>query len=122
LALKRGWSEATATWTSAQTGTAWQTAGALGAADRDSLTLASVTASATGTVQVSWTAAGIAKVQQWVDDPTQNFGVVLGSATNTNGLDIATSEHATVSFRPALSVTFQPPSAGGGVSGGGSGG
>ena len=115
FALARAWSESTATWQRASTGASWQTAGAMGATDREATSLASITASAAGSVTVTLNAAGLAKVQQWVDNPSQNFGVVLASSSNSNGLDFASREAATVADRPRLAITFvapEPPDAG----------
>lgn len=108
MALQRAWTESSATWAVAQAGLAWEVAGAQGGSDRAPTALASLTATATGPSQVNWNAPGVAAVQRWVDAPAQNFGIILASAGNANGLDIASREHATVSARPALSVTYLP--------------
>lgn len=118
VAVRRPWSEPSATWAVAHPEVPWQVAGAQGSGDRDVAALASVTAAATGPVQVAWSAAGVAEVQRWVDAPAQNFGIILASVTNTNGLDLASSEHTSASYRPALSVTFLPPDSDGSGAGG----
>jgi hypothetical protein len=115
LALARAWSESAATWQQAAAGQPWEIAGATGPADREATPLASLTASATGSHTVTLSASGIAKVQQWVDNPAQNFGIIVASTSNTNGLDFASRETATVANRPRLTITFvapEPPDAG----------
>jgi hypothetical protein len=112
-ALERAWDEATATWQRASSSAAWSVAGAQGAADRGATALGSVTASATGTVSVVLNAAGVARVQRWLDEPASNHGLVLASPSNTDGLDVATSEAAAVADRPRLTVTYRAPDAGG---------
>ena len=53
---------------------------------------------------------GVAKVQQWVDDPTTNFGVIVFHATNSNKLSFSSSETSPVAAnRPTLAVTYLLP-------------
>ena len=54
-------------------------------------------------------ASGLAKVRQWVDSPAQNFGLIMASASNTNGLDFAAREAATVADRPRPTITYAAP-------------
>ena len=117
VALLRPWSESTATWQQPQSGTSWQSAGAIGAADRATTSMGALTSSTTGTVTFALNASGIAKISEWVNEPAKNFGLVVASATNTNGLDIATREDGNVSYRPALNVTFTAPGTGSGTGG-----
>lgn len=107
-ALTRAWDEASATWQRANSTTTWEVAGAKGASDRSSTVLGTLSASATGTYSLTLNSAGIARVQQWLDTPSSNFGLILASSSNTDGVDLASSESATVSYRPKLSVTYQP--------------
>ena len=87
-------------------GSPWATAGALGAADRGAV-VGTVTG-AVGTRTINLNSAGIALVQSWVNGGA-NAGVVIAHATNTNGIDFASSEHATLAQRPRLNVTYLPP-------------
>ncbi len=114
-AVKRAWSEAQATWSAASTGVAWQTAGALGAADRGAVV---GTLTGSGARSVTLNADGIALVQAWVNGGL-NAGILLANASNTDGLDVASSEHSTVSYRPKLTVTYTTSESGSGGSGGG---
>jgi hypothetical protein len=119
--LKRSWSEAQATWNQAASSSPWGTAGAKASTDRGEL-IGSVSGS-TGSVTVALNAAGVALVQGWVSGGT-NAGIIIANPTNSNGIDFASSEHGTVSYRPRLSVTYETGTGGtGGTSGtGGAGG
>ncbi|XXY46396.1 DNRLRE domain-containing protein [Sorangium sp. So ce269] len=101
--VKRSWSESAVTWNNATGTTTWATAGALGATDRGSL-VGSVTGSA-GSKTITLNAAGVALVQAWVNG-TSNNGIIVASSSNTNGIDFASSEHATVAQRPKLTITY----------------
>ncbi len=109
--LKRSWSESQATWKKANSATNWQTAGAVGALDRGTTVLGTVTASATGILNVALNAAGLAVVQGWVNNPASNFGFVLQDYANTNKDDLVfSSKEATVAAnRPQLSLVYNPP-------------
>jgi|GEM_PF-1059540 len=105
-ALNRSFSESSATWNLASTGTSWATSGAMGVADRDSTAMGSLAGSSTGTLTATLNATGIAEVQNWINDPAQNYGIAIASASNTDGLDFRSSEYGTASYRPALNVTY----------------
>jgi hypothetical protein len=109
FALKRAWTETGATWSAASSGSAWQSGGAKGANDRETTALGSVAPPATGSYTVALNAAGVAKVQQWIDAPTTNFGFVVAHSSNTNKVAFSSSETSTVANRPMLSVTTLPP-------------
>jgi hypothetical protein len=106
-ALKRAFNESAVTWQRADAATTWQTVGANGTNDRETTVLGAVTGAATGSLTVTLNAAGIAKVQSWVNAPAGNFGFVLLDYAPSNGLDLSSSETATVSQRPKLTVTYQ---------------
>ena len=108
-ALSRGWSEAQATWNSAASTTAWQAGGARGASDRSPAPLGTVLPGAPGKFTVTLNAAGVAAVQGWVDKTAPNHGMVLDASTNADGLEFDSSEAATATNRPALSVVYAPP-------------
>jgi hypothetical protein len=113
--LNRGFNEAQATWNDASTGTPWASPGALGAADLGP-TVGSVSGSS-GTKTIALNSAGIAMVQGWVTG--QNNGIIIGNSSTTNGMDLASSEHGTQSYRPALSVTYTTNGGGSGTGGSG---
>jgi hypothetical protein len=118
-AVSREWTEAQASWQNARTSSPWATAGALGATDRGAVvgTITGGTGSRTATLN----AAGIALVQSWLDGGT-NAGIIIASASNTDGFDVASSERSTTSHRPRLNITYVPPDPGGTGGTGGTGG
>lgn len=123
LGLSRAFSESNATWMSATTGVDWELSGAQGSTDCNSTSLGTVSASSTGTHSVSLNTAGIAKVQAWVSNPSENYGIIIASASNTDGLDFCSSEHATVAYRPKLTINYRlPDTAGTGGASSGTGG
>lgn len=113
--LLRSWTESQVTWQNAATGSPWATAGAMGATDRGAL-VGTVTGSA-GTTTITLNSAGVARVQSWVDGGT-NAGLIIAHTTNTNGIDFASSESATLANRPRLTITYLPPDPGTGGAGG----
>ncbi len=115
--LKRSFIEAQATWNQATTGTNWSTGGALGTNDRGASV--GTISGAVGSKLVTLNSQGVSLVQSWVDGASTT-GFVIAHPTNTNGLDVASSEHATVAYRPALEITYLP--AGGDGDGDGTGG
>jgi len=115
-AVQRAWDESSATWNQASAGSSWGTAGAQNASDRGTTVLGSITASSTGLHQIVLNAAGIAAVQGWVNNPSSNFGFIVQDYANSSGVDISTSETATVSQRPRLTVAYRPAGGSGATS------
>jgi hypothetical protein len=60
----------------------------------------------TGVYTINLNAAGIALVQSWVNGSANN-GLMIVDRNNTNGIDIRSSERATISSRPKLTITYQ---------------
>jgi hypothetical protein len=124
--LLRGWTESSVTWNNASSETAWQTAGAMGSLDRGTTSIGSLSAAATGTVTVNLNSAGISAVQSWITNPSQNFGIIITSPSNTDGLDVYSSEYTTVAYRPKLTVNYtratNPGTGGAGTGGAATGG
>ncbi len=60
------------------------------------------------------TAALVADVQGWIDDPSSNFGWLVRGLENAGFTDkaFATREHGTIEWRPTLVVTYEGPSGG----------
>jgi hypothetical protein len=105
-ALLRSWNESEVSWQNAATGSPWATGGALGATDRGAVV--GIVTGAVGTRTINLNGAGVSLVQSWVNGGANN-GVVIAHATNTNGIDFASSETATLAQRPRLNVTYLPP-------------
>jgi hypothetical protein len=50
----------------------------------------------------------LAVVQSWIDNPASNQGILLVNETTGDVLRINSSENSTTSFRPKLSINFNP--------------
>jgi hypothetical protein len=108
-ALRRTWSESSATYNIASTGVNWATAGANSTStDRESTILGTVSSSSTGVKTFAFNASGVAKVQAWVNTPASNYGFVIQDyVNNSDGIDISSKENTTAANRPKLTVTYQ---------------
>jgi len=85
----------------------WSQAGS----DYSSTPSATIAVSALGAYVWGSTDAMVADVQQWLDNPSGNFGwILIGDETAphlTKRFD--SRENTTASFRPSLTVTYSPP-------------
>jgi hypothetical protein len=106
-ALKRSWSESNANWTRAAGGNNWQVAGASGANDRETTVLGTLSPTTAGASTITLNAAGISKVQSWLNNPSTNLGFIIQDYTVSDGIDFTSSEGATSSQRPMLTITYQ---------------
>ena len=102
--LLKPWNEAQVTWRSASSSAAWSAGGARSAPDRSSATIGTLLPKSTGKVTIALNASGVALVQRWVDTPSNNFGVVIDTANNADGIAFDSSEAATAADRPLLTV------------------
>jgi hypothetical protein len=100
--LKQPWVEAAATWQQYASGQSWEEAGAKGSLDRGAQ-VGSLSAPTTGNRTFSLSPA---LVQEWIDDPSSNRGIVIANAANTDGVVFFTREAADASLRPSLSVNY----------------
>jgi hypothetical protein len=108
--LKQNWTELGATFRKFSATSNWATAGALGATDRGATVLGTLTATAKGKVIITLNAAGIAVVQNWISNPSSNFGFIFQNYANSNTqLAFDSREAKTVANRPKLSVTYAIP-------------
>ncbi|WP_127588749.1 Ig-like domain-containing protein [Paenibacillus koleovorans] len=106
--LNTAWGATTATWANKDTSTPWNTAGARGVGtDIKSGLSFTVPFTATGNPVVKTITLDTATVQDWLDNPSNNHGVLLYSAVPGKIIRFYTSEHATTSYRPELSITYQ---------------
>ena len=92
--MNQDWSEDTSSWNNSQPLT-----------NRGNL-LASVNPSSTGQINMTLNAAGVALVQQWLTDPSSNFGMSIASSGTVDGIDFYSSEHGTINQRPKLTITY----------------
>ena len=107
--LLRQWEQAQATWNEALSASPWATAGALGASDRDSLPLCTLSAPALGPVSINLNSDGVAMVQSWVDGSAGNFGLVISDSATTNGADFDSSDSGSAIDRPKLEIVYTVP-------------
>ncbi len=108
-ALSRAWTESQTTWQAAAGGSAWSLAGARGSSDRSSTAIGTLVPTATGKATVTLNAAGIAVVQNWVNTPSKNFGFIIDTDDNADGVAFDSSNATTASNRPKLSVAYTTP-------------
>jgi hypothetical protein len=107
-ALTREWSESAATWTKATSTSNWTSAGASHVGgDRESQAIGTITPSATGSITLSLGAAGVAKVQSWINQPATNHGFIIQDYDISSGFDLSSSEASVVSQRPMITITYQ---------------
>jgi hypothetical protein len=105
--LKRGWTEAEATWNKYDGVNDWQTAGGSGADDKEADVLGSI-------ALVKGAAAGyreinldVAKLQSWIDGSFANNGFIAIMETEYDDMQaFRPSEYATVENRPYIVIEF----------------
>ncbi len=107
-ALQRAWDEMSATWQQYSAGQNWATAGGAGASDRGTAALGTFAAASMGISRITLNAAGIAAVQAWVNNPANNYGIILQDYTKSGGVDVSTSEASTAAQRPKLIINYTP--------------
>ena len=107
--LLRSWEETQVSWNQALSGQAWGAAGATSAADRDSQPLCTVVAGSTGPLAVELNVDGLALLQSWIANSTNNHGLVISDPVTSDGADFHSRESATAMARPALEVTYRVP-------------
>lgn len=90
----RAWVESTATWSN-QTPDSY-----LGSL------VGTILATSTGTKTISLNAAGVAMVQGWINGTVANNGLLIKSASTTDGLDLRSSEYGTAASRPMLTIQY----------------
>ncbi len=100
--LIEGWVESQVTYNDRITGVGWSNPGAGGTGSHKATADGSLPAGSTGSRSVDVSTS----VQNWSDGEV-NEGWVLED-TGSGGVDIRTSEYATVAQRPMLSVTYLP--------------
>jgi chitodextrinase len=105
-ALKRAWNESQVTWNQADNANNWQSAGANGGNDRNTPVLGSVTATSTGSLTTNFNTAGLAVIQQWINNPSSNYGIIIANTSSGDGVDFYSSEFSTQTSRPKLSLSY----------------
>jgi hypothetical protein len=74
--------------------------------------LATITGPSTGSITVPLTADGLDVVRSWVENPSENFGLIIQNFDDVSGdaLEFASNNHSEAALRPNLVVVFIPPS------------
>jgi hypothetical protein len=110
----RDWVEAQVTWNIWKTSNNWTTAGAgSNGNDYNNTDLGNVSVTGTGTVTLTFNAAGLVIVQGWIDGSIANYGLILRhTAETTNRNNYGSSDNATSGNRPQLVIEYTTPAAG----------
>jgi hypothetical protein len=103
FALKQRWTQSGVTWNNVSSSVFWQTPGAKGSNDREANPFNAMYGS-TIAHQVD---IPVEVVQSWLADSNQNFGIIIASDSNTDGISIRSSEHSVMASRPKLIVRYQ---------------
>jgi chitodextrinase len=111
-AVLQDWFEAEATWNSRASGALWGAPGASATADRGALVLGTLNPATNGIASIQLNADGLDVVEGWVQDASQNFGLIIVSNGTVDGADVRSREASPLQ-RPALHVTYTLPSSGG---------
>ncbi len=109
--LSRAWTESQTTWRATSSSASWAVAGASASSDRGSTAIASLTPTAVGKATITFNAAGLEAVQQWVNDSAKNFGFIVDTVDNADGLAFDSSNAASATNRPRLVVSYDTPQA-----------
>ena len=107
-ALQRAWDELSATWQRYATGNNWAGAGATGSGDQQSAVLGQLAATSKGVYRINLNDAGVAAVQEWINDGNHNYGIIIKDLAVTKAVEVSTSEAKTASQRPKLIINFKP--------------
>lgn len=103
--MLKNWDEADATYNEYASGSTWETAGAAGASDRGSAI--TTVGLSVGTHTNFDVGIPVDLVQDWIDHPSTNYGIIL-EATLGNTVLLDCSEHGTVNLRPMLTIEYVP--------------
>jgi hypothetical protein len=107
-ALQRAWDEISATWNQYAAGQPWGTPGANSTNDHGSAPLGSLAPTSSGMHHIAFNEAGIAAVQQWINDATRNYGIIVKDYAVTDGVQFSSRETTTASLRPKLVIHYDP--------------
>jgi len=108
--MKKDWLESEATWNVYAAGNNWAVPGAQALSDRGDTVLGAFISIAGGPIEIPLNAAGVALVQQWVDNPASNRGIIICDYDiATSSMQLHPHEALTPRDRPELGVVFSPP-------------
>lgn len=104
--LLKPWVFNQATWINYAGGFAWEIAGASGPTDRGSQILTGFAPATSGPYMINLNRS---VVQFWVDNPSQNYGLIISNGNGSSQAVIDSAEASTPSNRPKLSIEFIYP-------------
>ncbi|HVE85868.1 MAG TPA: DNRLRE domain-containing protein, partial [Myxococcales bacterium] len=106
--LRKDFVDGQATWNQARTGVAWELPGAAGPTDRGGLvgTYAPPTGTTPFTYTLSLNATGVIALQNWVNVPSTNHGLIIVDTSVSDGASLGSSDDPTPANRPALVVHY----------------
>ena len=104
--MKRGWSEAEATWTHAAAQQPWRAVGLKSPADRGSEALGTVAPRLKGALSILLTPAAEALIQRWLRQPASNHGFLIASDAVSDGFRFSSREAFPHDLRPKLTLTY----------------
>jgi len=104
--VNRAWVAGEATWERATAGQPWAAAGCQNVpGDYDGTPYATQIASTVGT----WVDFDLRVLaQEWVADPSRNFGILLRGQTPAGEYSFATSDHQSAGLRPQFDISWTP--------------
>jgi hypothetical protein len=99
--LKKPWVESAATWNVYSSGKPWEVAGAKGSLDKEATVAGSITPSVKGKNTLT---LPLAVVQDWVDNPATNQGIIIANPSSTRGFNFNSREVTDPARRPQLTL------------------
>jgi len=102
----RSWTESEATWKLASAGNLWRFPGSLGAVERWSTPLGTLTPLQKGEYTTLLGDAGIALIQSWVNLPATNLGLQIAGSSAGPGFHFHSREAAAPETRPRLTIVY----------------
>ncbi|MBI3858162.1 MAG: FecR domain-containing protein [Planctomycetes bacterium] len=104
--MKRGWSEADATWLLAAPQQPWRVPGIKSTLERGAEALGTVAPRVKGPIPILLTPAAEAVIQGWIRKPESNHGFLIANDTNSDGFKYHSRESAAPDLRPKLTLTY----------------
>jgi len=104
----RSWSESEATWKLASAGNLWRFPGSLGAVERWTAPLGTLSPLQKGEYTTVLGDAGIALIQSWINVPASNLGLQIAGSSPGPGFHVHSREASAPETRPRLTIVYTP--------------
>ncbi len=106
-AMEQAWTEGGATWETYDGSTVWPGgSGGAGTGSRGSTALGNVAPTSTDFYDLTLNSAGVSVLQDWLDNPANNRGLMVWAGSTTDGLDFSAKENGITASRPRLRVEY----------------